>query len=181
MSGKLWIPRFILITLLFISSRVYSQCEFSFTGRNKVFHFNLASSIRNYPHGVLSEDGYFRFSFCPRFHFLYAWVSLSISNFVHLMKLLCRMLHLVLWFVLDGVKLKCSSMLLHLCCAYTKCNNWITRFYKVEANSSVLWFQVIFYIRLHFVSVFFSVTLIITSVILYLEFLACLCNSSCWM
>nr|AAD25947.1 hypothetical protein [Arabidopsis thaliana]AAM15351.1 hypothetical protein [Arabidopsis thaliana] len=111
MSGKLWIPRFILITLLFISSRVNSQCEFSFTGRNKVFHFNLASSIRNYPHGVLSEDG----------------------------------------------------------------------FYKVEANSSVLWFQVVFYIRLHFVSVFFSVTLIITSMILYLGFLACLCNSSCCM
>lgn len=66
MSGKLWIPRFILITLVLSSFRVNSQCEFSFTGRNKVFDFNLASSIRNFPHGVLSEDGYFRFFlYCP--------------------------------------------------------------------------------------------------------------------
>lgn len=63
MSGRLWIwnPRFLLITLVFISLRVNSQCEVSFNRRNKVFDFNLASPIRNFPHGALSEDGYFLF------------------------------------------------------------------------------------------------------------------------
>ncbi|CAH2058632.1 unnamed protein product [Thlaspi arvense] len=60
MSGRLWIPRFLLITLALISLRANSQCEFSFTRRNKVFDFNLASSIRNFPHGALSEDGFYR-------------------------------------------------------------------------------------------------------------------------
>ncbi|CAA7028896.1 unnamed protein product [Microthlaspi erraticum] len=60
MSGKLWIPRFLLITLVLISLRANSQCEFSFTRRNKAFHFNLASPIRNSPHGALSEDGFYR-------------------------------------------------------------------------------------------------------------------------
>ncbi|KFK36924.1 hypothetical protein AALP_AA4G190300 [Arabis alpina] len=59
MSG-IWNLRFLLITFVLITLRVNSQCEFSFNRRNKVFDFNLASPIRNFPHGVLSEDGFYR-------------------------------------------------------------------------------------------------------------------------
>ncbi|KAL1217863.1 hypothetical protein V5N11_009634 [Cardamine amara subsp. amara] len=60
MLGRLWIARFLIITLVLIRFRVNSQCEFSFSRRNKVFNFNLASSIPKFPHGALSEDGFYR-------------------------------------------------------------------------------------------------------------------------
>ncbi|KAH0882434.1 hypothetical protein HID58_058530 [Brassica napus] len=60
MAETLWIPKFLLIALVLIPFRVNSQCEFRFNRRNKVFEFNLASSVKNHPHGALSEDGFYR-------------------------------------------------------------------------------------------------------------------------
>lgn len=106
MAETLWIPKFLLIALVLIPFRVNSQCEFRFNRRNKVFEFNLASSVKNHPHGALSEDGYSSNSI--KFQFLHSFRS----------------------------------------CAYTKREcNWMIRFYRVEANSTVLWFQVVLYIR----------------------------------
>ncbi|CAN8287087.1 unnamed protein product [Cochlearia groenlandica] len=54
------ILRSLLIALAILSPRVDSRCEFSFTRKNKVFEFNLASPIRKFPHGALSEDGFYK-------------------------------------------------------------------------------------------------------------------------
>lgn len=37
---------------------VSAVCELSFVVRDKVYSFNLVSPLPNFPHGVLSEDGY---------------------------------------------------------------------------------------------------------------------------
>ena len=58
MAETLWIPKILLIALVLIPFGANSQCEFRFNRRNKVFDFNLASSVKNHPHGALSEDGY---------------------------------------------------------------------------------------------------------------------------
>lgn len=56
----------ILLLLLTISYRVLclssasAICDFSITDRNKLYNFNLASPLRNFPHGVLSEDGFYK-------------------------------------------------------------------------------------------------------------------------
>ncbi|XP_020524685.1 uncharacterized protein LOC18437157 isoform X2 [Amborella trichopoda] len=36
-----------------------NTCEFSMLDQNKLYNFSLASPIKNYPHGVLSEDGFY--------------------------------------------------------------------------------------------------------------------------
>ncbi|KAK9063348.1 hypothetical protein SSX86_017218 [Deinandra increscens subsp. villosa] len=37
-------------------------CEFSFTQQNKLYTYSLASPSETFPHGVLSEDGYYKVS-----------------------------------------------------------------------------------------------------------------------
>ncbi|PON83281.1 Autophagy-related protein [Trema orientale] len=52
-----------LIVLATISYRVNSAsaiCEFSVSDRNKLYNFSLASPQPKYPHGVLSEDGFYK-------------------------------------------------------------------------------------------------------------------------
>ncbi|KAL6545123.1 hypothetical protein OROHE_009788 [Orobanche hederae] len=39
---------------------VSSLCELSFKDKNKVYNYSLASPVRNFPHGVLSEDGFYK-------------------------------------------------------------------------------------------------------------------------
>lgn len=89
MSGRVWIPRFLIITLILILFRVNSQCEFSFTKRNKVFNFNLASSIPKFPHGALSEDGYFLrfpfFSFLIGVHSMLLHLCFDYTKFIKLL------------------------------------------------------------------------------------------------
>ncbi|XP_010534619.1 PREDICTED: uncharacterized protein LOC104810122 [Tarenaya hassleriana] len=60
MSGSCLILISMLTALVVILQRVDSLCELSFTRRNKVFDFNLVSPLPNYPHGALSEDGFYR-------------------------------------------------------------------------------------------------------------------------
>lgn len=58
-----------LLLLLLLSTISYGAlslnsasaiCDFSITDRNKLYNFNLASPLRKYPHGVLSEDGFYK-------------------------------------------------------------------------------------------------------------------------
>ncbi|KAK1415458.1 hypothetical protein QVD17_31240 [Tagetes erecta] len=51
----------IISTLVAISS-ASSICEFSFTQQNKLYTYSLASSSDTFPHGVVSEDGYYKVS-----------------------------------------------------------------------------------------------------------------------
>lgn len=55
----------ILLPLIFatIITSVYGTCEHSFEQDNKVYNYSLAKPIRNFPHGILSEDGYSPFLF----------------------------------------------------------------------------------------------------------------------
>lgn len=39
---------------------VSAVCELSFVVRDKVYSFNLVSPLPNFPHGVLSEDGFYK-------------------------------------------------------------------------------------------------------------------------
>ncbi|KAL3653444.1 hypothetical protein CASFOL_003125 [Castilleja foliolosa] len=39
---------------------VSTLCDLSFKEKNKVYHYSLASSVRKFPHGVLSEDGFYK-------------------------------------------------------------------------------------------------------------------------
>lgn len=41
---------------------VSAICEFSITQENKLYSYSLASSSETFPHGVLSEDGYYKVS-----------------------------------------------------------------------------------------------------------------------
>lgn len=36
---------------------VSALCELSVKDKNKVYYYSLASPVRNFPHGILSEDG----------------------------------------------------------------------------------------------------------------------------
>ncbi|KAJ7959597.1 Autophagy-related protein [Quillaja saponaria] len=55
-----------LLGLLTILYRVVSLdpasavCDFSFLDGNKLYNYTLASPIRQFPHGVLSEDGFYK-------------------------------------------------------------------------------------------------------------------------
>ncbi|GFP96839.1 hypothetical protein PHJA_001828000 [Phtheirospermum japonicum] len=59
-------PQFIfLVLVLTISHRVSGDsvsalCDLSFKEKNKVYYYSLASSVRKFPHGVLSEDGFYK-------------------------------------------------------------------------------------------------------------------------
>ncbi|KAK6135750.1 hypothetical protein DH2020_030530 [Rehmannia glutinosa] len=56
-------PQFLLLVLIVTilhrvsSDSVSALCELSFEDKNKVYYYSLASPVRNFPHGVLSEDG----------------------------------------------------------------------------------------------------------------------------
>nr|XP_043617433.1 uncharacterized protein LOC122589238 isoform X2 [Erigeron canadensis] len=55
----------ILIITVGIQS-VYSSeaavCEYSYNEQNKVYNYNLAAASSNFPHGILSPDGYYKVS-----------------------------------------------------------------------------------------------------------------------
>nr|AFK44428.1 unknown [Lotus japonicus] len=42
------------------AAAVAAPCEFSFLDGNKLYSYTLSSPIRNFPHGVLSEDGFYK-------------------------------------------------------------------------------------------------------------------------
>lgn len=51
----------ILILLQVSSYSVYAaSCEYGVVQRNKLYSYNLASPVRDFPHGVLSEDGFYK-------------------------------------------------------------------------------------------------------------------------
>lgn len=54
---NLWI-----IYTLIARDSVSAICEFSITQSNKLYSYNLASYSDAFPHGVLSEDGYYKVS-----------------------------------------------------------------------------------------------------------------------
>ncbi|XP_015877457.3 uncharacterized protein LOC107413917 [Ziziphus jujuba] len=45
---------------VFFLNSVSAVCEFSITEGDKLYNFNLASPIPKFPHGVLSEDGFYK-------------------------------------------------------------------------------------------------------------------------
>lgn len=54
-----------------------TACKFTFLDRNKLYNYTLSSPIRNFPHGILSEDG------CTLFPSLYtSWSVLIYCSFV---------------------------------------------------------------------------------------------------
>ncbi|XP_019192176.1 PREDICTED: uncharacterized protein LOC109186582 [Ipomoea nil] len=42
------------------SASASASCDYSFQQNNKLYNYNLTSPISNFPHGVLSEDGFYR-------------------------------------------------------------------------------------------------------------------------
>lgn len=54
-----------LFPLIFVTiiTSVYGTCQFSFEQDNKLYNYSLTKPIRNFPHGILSEDGYCLFLF----------------------------------------------------------------------------------------------------------------------
>ncbi|KAF5824204.1 hypothetical protein HanRHA438_Chr09g0394421 [Helianthus annuus] len=66
----MYLRRFLLLLLLLLlllqhiclTPSVSAVCEYSITDNNKVYSFNLAASSKQFPHGVLSEDGYYKVS-----------------------------------------------------------------------------------------------------------------------
>lgn len=58
---------FTLFTVFLLSSSLSSAtpttaCKFSFRDGNKLYNYTLSSPIRNFPHGILSEDGFYKVS-----------------------------------------------------------------------------------------------------------------------
>lgn len=58
---------FTLFTLFVLSYSLSSAtpttaCKFSFRDGNKLYNYTLSSPIRNFPHGILSEDGFYKVS-----------------------------------------------------------------------------------------------------------------------
>uniref|UniRef100_A0A7N0UFD0 Autophagy-related protein 27 n=3 Tax=Kalanchoe fedtschenkoi TaxID=63787 RepID=A0A7N0UFD0_KALFE len=49
-----------LVGYIWTVRSVSAVCDFSFVDRNKLYNYSLASPIRNFPHGILSEDGYYK-------------------------------------------------------------------------------------------------------------------------
>ncbi|GLT92922.1 hypothetical protein SLE2022_107330 [Rubroshorea leprosula] len=50
----------ILFTALYCVSSVSAVCDFSFINDNKLYNFSLVSPLPGFPHGVLSEDGFYK-------------------------------------------------------------------------------------------------------------------------
>ncbi|KAK4353171.1 hypothetical protein RND71_028689 [Anisodus tanguticus] len=56
-------PQLILfLPLIFatIVSSVNATCQLSFEQNNKLYNYSLTNPIRNFPHGILSEDGFYK-------------------------------------------------------------------------------------------------------------------------
>lgn len=56
---------FIIVIILQITYSISADnaiCELSYTQQNKLYSYSLASSTASFPHGVLSEDGYYKVS-----------------------------------------------------------------------------------------------------------------------
>ncbi|KAB5544404.1 hypothetical protein DKX38_012516 [Salix brachista] len=94
---------------------VSAVCERSFVVGNKVYSFSLVSPLPNFPHGVLSEDGY------------------------------CCITYLCVEIARYNDKIDKASRRQYCGDAFRKRentrNDWIRRFYKVAVNKTVLWFQ----------------------------------------
>ncbi|OIT04488.1 hypothetical protein A4A49_34245 [Nicotiana attenuata] len=52
----------LLLPLIFtaIFRSVNATCQFSFEQNNKLYNYSLTAPIRNFPHGILSEDGFYK-------------------------------------------------------------------------------------------------------------------------
>lgn len=52
----------LLLPLIFatIITSVYGTCQLSFEQGNKLYNYSLTNPIRNFPHGILSEDGFYK-------------------------------------------------------------------------------------------------------------------------
>ncbi|XP_022764965.1 uncharacterized protein LOC111310095 isoform X2 [Durio zibethinus] len=50
----------LLLTIQLRVNSVNGLCEYSFIDRNKLYNFSLASPLPRFPHGVLSEDGFYK-------------------------------------------------------------------------------------------------------------------------
>ncbi|XP_007008865.2 PREDICTED: uncharacterized protein LOC18585797 [Theobroma cacao] len=50
----------LLLTIQLRVNSVTGLCELSFVERNKLYNFSLASPLPRFPHGVLSEDGFYK-------------------------------------------------------------------------------------------------------------------------
>ncbi|KAK2636479.1 hypothetical protein Ddye_031271 [Dipteronia dyeriana] len=50
----------ILLTILHQAHWVAAVCEYSFIENGKLYSYSLASPLREFPHGILSEDGFYK-------------------------------------------------------------------------------------------------------------------------
>ncbi|KAL5720925.1 hypothetical protein ACHQM5_013549 [Ranunculus cassubicifolius] len=55
-----WLWLLLITTILLIPNSVFSICELSVPLGNKLYNFNLASPTTKFPHGILSEDGFYK-------------------------------------------------------------------------------------------------------------------------
>ncbi|XP_038892376.1 uncharacterized protein LOC120081502 [Benincasa hispida] len=56
-----WVTIFFMILHQILPfNSVFSICEFNLVNNGKMYNFNLASPTSKFPHGVLSEDGFYR-------------------------------------------------------------------------------------------------------------------------
>ncbi|KAL1290201.1 hypothetical protein HN51_058612 [Arachis hypogaea] len=57
---------FLLITITFCLSVLQpfanARCDYTFNDGNKLYNYTLSSPIRHFPHGILSEDGFYKVS-----------------------------------------------------------------------------------------------------------------------
>lgn len=59
-SRRLLILLIVLLTIQLRVNSVIGLCEHSFIDRKKLYNFSLASPLPRFPHGVLSEDGFYK-------------------------------------------------------------------------------------------------------------------------
>ncbi|KAI3508460.1 hypothetical protein L1887_23468 [Cichorium endivia] len=52
----------VIIRRLIVIRSVLAVCEYSITEEDKLYNYNLAASSKKFPHGVLSEDGFYKVS-----------------------------------------------------------------------------------------------------------------------
>lgn len=59
------VPLFAVLHRVVSLNSVSAVCDFSFVDGNKIYNYTLTSPVRDFPHGVLSEDGCaFRSLYC---------------------------------------------------------------------------------------------------------------------
>ncbi|XWS56777.1 hypothetical protein CRYUN_Cryun09bG0114700 [Craigia yunnanensis] len=59
-SRRLLLLIILLLTIRLRVNSVIGLCEYSFVDRNNLYNFSLASPLPRFPHGVLSEDGFYK-------------------------------------------------------------------------------------------------------------------------